>query len=117
MAPNPQKRRGTASADAPGVAFSEAVSDDNQQSLSQPGHQPYSEPGSQSSSEAVGRNMNATVTAKLQARVLLDCRYGRCNTLVELDAEGIAQSVAERCLDTDPAAIAYLLQSSCPPAC
>lgn len=62
-------------------------------------------------------NATAAATAKLQARVLLDCRYGRCNTLVELDAEGIAQGVAERCLDTDPAAIAYLLESSCPPAC
>lgn len=119
MTPTSSKRRDTAPIDAPDAAISEPVSDDNQQPgsqpESQPDSQPYSPPGSSSSSEPSGPNMNATADANAtqRARVLLDCRYGRCNTLVELDAEAIAQGVAERCLDAEPAAIAYLLDPPC----
>ncbi len=115
MTPIPSKRRSTTPADLPDAAISEPVSDDNQQPGSQPESQPDSPPGSLSGSEAPCPNMNATVdaNARQRARVLLDCRYGRCNTLVELDAEAIAQGVAEHCLDAEPAAIAYLLEAPC----
>lgn len=115
MTPTSSKRRDMAPTDAPDAAISEPVSDDSQQPGSQPESQPDSQSGSSSSSEAAGLNMNATAdaNARQRARVLLDCRYGRCNTLVELDAEAVAQGVAEHCLDAEPAAIAYLLEPPC----
>lgn len=116
MTPTLPKRRSTAPTNVPDAAISEPVSDDSQQPGSQPDSPPDSSRGSSSGSEAPGPNMNANAdaNARQRARVLLDCRYGRCNTLVELDAESIAQGVAEHCLDTEPAAIAYLLELPCP---
>lgn len=55
--------------------------------------------------------------AMTEARVLVDCRYGRCNTLVTLDADTIRQGLAEHYLDTAPEAIAYLKATACPPTC
>lgn len=44
-------------------------------------------------------------TAK--ARVLLDCAYGRCNDVIELDAEQVAAGVAAGDLDDSAPAVAY----------
>jgi hypothetical protein len=41
-----------------------------------------------------------------KARVLLDCAYGKCNDVVELDAAQVAEGVASGALDDNAAAVA-----------
>ena len=41
----------------------------------------------------------------VKARVLLDCQFGKCNQVVEVDVKELAGAVGM--LDPDPSAVAY----------
>ena len=65
-----------------------------------------------------GNNIATMADAALtEARVLVDCPHGACNTLVMLDPDTARAGVAARYLDTDPASIAYLKSLLCPANC
>ena len=51
---------------------------------------------------------SAAPSGKVKVRILIDCAAGRCNTVVEVDAEAARDLVANGEADDTPAAVAYV---------